>query len=150
MPIWWKNFVASFTPETTTIYAAAPTQKVHFAGESTVRPPPLSSSPDSEKDGERTAGTESEKMRSWHISSVKEQPQVNVTEISSPDDISSAKKSNLFDKITRGAGSSTTFFVVLAILGVWVLLGFIFGPMDTWQIFLQTPAQFKSMLRIFS
>ncbi|KAH8784832.1 low affinity iron transporter-like protein [Hyaloscypha sp. PMI_1271] len=64
-------------------------------------------------------------------------------EISSPDDVSSAKKPNLFDKITRAAGSSTTFFAMLAILGVWVLLGIIFGPTDTWQIILQNTSSIQ-------
>ncbi|KAN0104596.1 low affinity iron transporter-like protein [Hyaloscypha variabilis] len=68
---------------------------------------------------------------------MKDQLQIDLTEISSPEDVSSTKKSNLFDKITRAAGSSTTFFVMLTLLGVWVLLGFIFGPSDTWQILLQ-------------
>jgi low-affinity ferrous iron transport protein len=137
MPTWWKNFVVSFTPETAPIYAAAPTIKVHFAGEGPVRPPPPSYSPDSGKNDGRSSGTDSEKRGSWLASSMKDQPQVNVTEISSPNEVSSAKKSNLFDKITRAAGSSTTFFVMLTILGIWVLLGFIFGPTDTWQIILQ-------------
>ncbi|KAE9363607.1 low affinity iron transporter-like protein [Stipitochalara longipes BDJ] len=137
MPNWWKNFVASFTPETSPIYAAAPTQKVHFAEEGPVRPPSPSYFPDSEKNGRRASGTNPEKRKSWPITSIKDQLQIDVTEISSPRDISSAKKSNLFDKITRAAGSSTTFFVMLAILGVWVLLGIIFGPTDTWQILLQ-------------
>ena len=128
--------MASFTPETSPTYAAAPTQKVYFAGEDSVRPPPPSYSPDSEKNGGRDFGADSKKMGSWPISSAKGQPQID-TEISSPEEISSAKKSNIFDKITRAAGSSTTFFVMLAILGVWVLLGFIFGPTDTWQILLQ-------------
>jgi low affinity Fe/Cu permease len=143
MPTWWKNFVTSFTPETAPIYAAAPTVKVQFAGEGPVRPPPPSYSPNSEKDVGRYSSTESEKRRSWSISSMKDQPRVNVTVISSPDDVSSAKKPNLFDKITRAAGSSTTFFVMLAILGVWVLLGIIFGPTDTWQIALQNTSSIQ-------
>jgi low-affinity ferrous iron transport protein len=129
--------VVPFTPETSQIYAAAPTQKVYFAGEDPVRVPPRSYSLNSEKNGERDFNIDSEKRGSWPISSMKDQLQIDLTEISSPEDVSSTKKSNLFDKITRAAGSSTTFFVMLTLLGVWVLLGFIFGPSDTWQILLQ-------------
>jgi low-affinity ferrous iron transport protein len=32
---------------------------------------------------------------------------------------------------------------MLAILGVWVLLGFIFGPTDTWQIILQNTSSIQ-------
>ena len=142
--------MASFTPETSPIYAAAPTQKVHFAGKDAVRQPTPSYSPHSEKNGGRTFGTDSEKRGSWPISSVKGQPQIDVTEISLPEEISSAKKSNLFDKITRAAGSSTTFFVMLALLGAWVLLGFIFGPSDTWKILLQNISSVQVYVPTFS
>jgi low-affinity ferrous iron transport protein len=137
MRTWWKNFAASFTPETTPIYAAAPTQKLQFPGQNSVRQPPPSYSPDPEKNGGRSANGGLGKRGSWPISSTKTDSRTEITELSSPNDTSSAKKSNLFDKITRAAGSSTTFFVMLAILGAWVLLGFIFGPTDTWQIILQ-------------
>jgi low-affinity ferrous iron transport protein len=138
MPSWWKNFVASFTLETTPVYAAAPTQKVHTVGQVPFRPPP-SYSPDPEKkDGARRSyGSDPEKRGSWPIESMKNGLQIDITEISSPGDISSAKKSNAFDKITRLAGSSYTFFIMLAILGIWALLGIKFGPTDTWQIVLQ-------------
>ncbi len=102
--------MVSLTPETSPIYAAAPTQKVYFAGEDPVRVLPPSYSLNSGKNGERDFNVDSEKRGSWPISSMKERPQIDLTEISSPEDVSSAKKSNPFDKITRVAGSSTTFF----------------------------------------
>jgi low-affinity ferrous iron transport protein len=108
MPNWWRSFVVPFTPETSQIYAAAPTQKVYFAGEDPVRVPPRSYSLNSEKNGERDFNIDSEKRGSWPISSMKDQLQIDLTEISSPEDVSSTKKSNFFDKITRAADKRST------------------------------------------
>ncbi|KAH8657570.1 low affinity iron transporter-like protein [Tricladium varicosporioides] len=112
----WQRFKLSIFPAKGPIYAAAPTQKVRteFAGP-TPPPPSYSKSQPDEK----------------------ELPRITTTEISTEEEVRSTRKPNVFDKITRAAGSSTVFFVMLAIVVAWVILGLIYGMNDTWQIMMQ-------------
>lgn len=114
MPSRWQNFKASISPANTPVFAAAPTQKVRF--EEFAGRTSLPSYPTDEK---------------------------NDVRVSLESDVTSAKKPNVFDKITRGAGSSGTFFVMIALLGVWAVAGIVYGPTDTWQIILQNASSIQ-------
>jgi low-affinity ferrous iron transport protein len=105
----WQRFVASISPEKTPIYAAAPTQKI--------RKEPAGGAPSfvDEKGAKYTQSDEE----------------------SSPSDVSSKPRANTLDKITKAAGSSPVFFIMLALLAAWSVVGVINGPSDTWQIIMQ-------------
>lgn len=117
MPSRWQSFKASISPANTPVYAAAPTQKVRFEFAGRTSPPPY---------GVDQKGFPADQKRSIIVKSEYQETEVT-----------SAKQPNVFDKITRAAGSSGTFFVMMALLGVWAAAGIIYGTTDTWQIILQ-------------
>jgi low-affinity ferrous iron transport protein len=120
MPSRWQRIKTSIFPVRAPVYAAAPTQKVRtdIAGRSS-SPPSYTSDP--EKKG----------------------PQISESIISEPEELSTAKKPNAFDKITRLAGSSGVFFAMLAIIGAWAILGIVYGTTDTWQIMMQNASSIQ-------
>lgn len=120
MPSRWQRFKASISPDRSPIFAAAPTQKGRsdIAGRGS-SPPSYTTDPE------------------------KEGPQITVEVVSHPEELSTAKKPNAFDKITRAAGSSNVFFAMLAIIGVWVILGIVYGTTDTWQIIMQNASSIQ-------
>ncbi|TVY73369.1 Low-affinity iron/zinc ion transport protein fet4 [Lachnellula suecica] len=120
MPSLWQRIKTSISPVRSPIFAAAPTQKVRMdiAGR---RSSPPSYTSDPEKSG----------------------AQISVTIISDPEELTTKKKLNVFDKITRLAGSSEVFFIMMALIAVWVLLGIIYGTTDTWQIIMQNASSIQ-------
>lgn len=47
------------------------------------------------------------------------------------------KKGGVFDFVTNLAGSRYVFLCILGLLGLWSVLGAVYGPTDTWQVILQ-------------
>jgi low-affinity ferrous iron transport protein len=114
---------ASIFPAREPIFAAAPTQRPGaLAGQFTPPPPTYSSS------NEKNDFTFSE------------------GEISLATEVTSAKKPNALDKITRAAGSPIVFFVMLVLIGFWVVMGLIYGTNDTWQIMIQNASSIQVYL----
>ncbi|TVY91129.1 Low-affinity iron/zinc ion transport protein [Lachnellula willkommii] len=110
MVSWWKSFVVSLTPSRDPIYAAAPTQNVQ--------------------------GSPSSSFKSSASSIVDEKRDQDYPR-SLPSDLTSKHKANVFDKITRAAGTPTFFFIMLSLVTLWALAGIVYGPSDTWQIIFQ-------------
>lgn len=103
MPSIFARVKASVFPVREPIFAAAPTQKPKaLAGQFAVPLPVYS------------VGNEKPEF-------------ISEGEISLADEVTSAKKLSLFDKITRGAGSPIVFFVMLGAIGVWLVLRLIYG-----------------------
>ncbi|KAJ5052344.1 uncharacterized protein L3040_002095 [Drepanopeziza brunnea f. sp. 'multigermtubi'] len=116
MPSRWQKFKASISPENGPVFAAAPTQEVRnrkFAGRASSAP------------------------------IITEKSVFDVSETSLGAEVTSAKRPNIFDRITRGAGSSGTFFFMMALLALWAVCGIVYGTTDTWQIILQNASSIK-------
>ncbi|KAI9054944.1 hypothetical protein LZ554_002087 [Drepanopeziza brunnea f. sp. 'monogermtubi'] len=116
MPSRWQKFKASISPENGPVFAAAPTQEVRngkFAGRASSAP------------------------------IITEKSVFDVSETCLGAELTSAKKPNIFDKITRGAGSSGTFFFMIALLAFWAVCGIVYGTTDTWQIILQNASSIQ-------
>lgn len=112
-----KRIKNSIFPERTDFFAAASTEKLT---EQEVQNAPYRNSRDPEKSSDITTG-----------------------QVSTPEDLRSFRKQNAFDKITRLAGSSGTFFVMLFLVGLWTFYGIIFGATDTWQIVFQNASSIQ-------
>ncbi|CAL3965306.1 hypothetical protein PZA11_001912 [Diplocarpon coronariae] len=115
MPSRWQTFKASLFPANTPIFAAAPTQRVRLE-EFAGRNPFYPHATDPEK---------------------------RALEVSAEPEVTSATKPNILDKITRGAGSSGTFFFMMGLLGLWAVAGVALGTTDTWQIILQNASSIQ-------
>ncbi|PBP28984.1 low affinity iron transporter-like protein [Diplocarpon rosae] len=98
----WQTFKASIFPANTPIFAAATTQRVRL---------------------EEFAGRNSSHPRATD-------PEKKALEVSSESEVTSAIKPNIFDKITRGAGSSETFFFMMGLLALWAVAGAALGTTD--------------------
>ncbi|PBP27171.1 low affinity iron transporter-like protein [Diplocarpon rosae] len=111
----WQTLKASIFPANTPIFAAATTQKVRF---------------------EEFAG-----RNLSHPGAT--DPEKKALEVSSESEVTSAIKPNIFDKITRGAGSSGTFFFMMGLLALWAVAGAALGTTDRWQIILQNASSIQ-------
>ncbi|KAK2630525.1 hypothetical protein QTJ16_001345 [Diplocarpon rosae] len=111
----WQTFKASIFPANTPIFAAATTQRVRL---------------------EEFAGRNSSHPRATD-------PEKKALEVSSESEVTSAIKPNIFDKITRGAGSSETFFFMMGLLALWAVAGAALGTTDRWQIILQNASSIQ-------
>ncbi|KAE8442065.1 hypothetical protein EG329_003873 [Mollisiaceae sp. DMI_Dod_QoI] len=119
MPSAWQKFKAAFFPANESIYAAAPTVKVRteeLAGR--VSPPP------------------------GYVADDEKMVEV-VIEESSAAELTTKRKPNAFDKVTKLAGSSVVVFVMLGILLLWLIMGLVYGTTDTWQIILQNASSIQ-------
>lgn len=123
MPSRWQRIKSSIFPAREPVFASAPTQiPGGIAGQFTPPPPTYS------------AGNEKNEFK------------FTEGEISLASEVTSAKKPNLFDKITRAAGSPVVFFVMLLLIGFWAVMGLIFGTNDTWQIMIQNASSIQVYL----
>lgn len=114
----------SVFPAKTTIYAMAPTQKVRILAGQVTPPPPA-------------YGTIKEKNAA---------PPVLQEVFSEESEVTSAVKPNFFDRLTKAAGSPVVFFVVMVLVGLWVLWGIVDGTTDTWQIIIQNVSSIQVYL----
>ncbi|EPQ65430.1 Bgt-1232 [Blumeria graminis f. sp. tritici] len=116
MPLTTKSIKKSIFPERTSCFAAADTQ---FVTEEMVRDAPYFSGSEKFVDTQKIKG------------------------VSTPNETKSLPSSNCFDKITIMAGSSGIFFISLILIGVWLILGIVFGATDTWQIMFQNASSIQ-------
>lgn len=137
----WQKFKLSIFPAVGPIYAAAKTQKVRpstssskdRAGRGPSPPPPAYLYDEKSPQVTVKDSDASSRFSTYTID----------TTISLEEELSTAKKPNTFDKITRAAGSSSVFFFMMGIIGLWVVLGLVYGLNDTWQIIMQNASSIQ-------
>lgn len=118
MPSAWQKFKNAFFPANVSIYAAAPTVKIRI---------------------ERLAGRASAPPGY----AAEDEKRIVVTEESTHPELSTKRKPNAFDKVTKLAGSSVVVFIMLGILVLWLVMGLVYGTTDTWQIILQNASSIQ-------
>ncbi|RDW75332.1 putative low affinity iron protein [Coleophoma cylindrospora] len=72
-----------------------------------------------------------------------ERPPTNSSAMYTNEQRAPPPKLGLFDKVTRAAGSNYVFVGMLAIVAAWVVLGFVQGTTDTWQILMQNASSIQ-------
>ncbi|CAD6501157.1 BgTH12-01411 [Blumeria graminis f. sp. triticale] len=121
MPLSFRKIKSSIFPERLPVFAAA---KTHHVTDEVARQAPYRALNSSKTFSDKDVPTDHSGSSASH-------------------EVASFRTPNVFDKITKLAGSRITFLSILIMILIWLVLGLVFGMGDTWQIVFQNASSIQ-------